>query len=170
MTRARPVQRSCLGGRVRSRGDPAARGTTDAIARGPRYTREMATQRDVTRIALSLPDTVAREGWSDGYSVVVKGKAKGYCWTWKERVDPKKARVANPKVLAIRTADLDEKDALLASDPDVFFTEPHYNGYPAVLVRLERVTSKQLRALLTRAHETQATPRPRPRARRSKSR
>lgn len=125
----------------------------------------MATQRDVSRIALSLPDVLPREGWTDGFAVMVKGKPKGFCWTWKERVDPKKPRVANPKVIAVRTADLDEKDALLASDPDVFFTEPHYNGYPAVLVRLERVTSKQLRAVLARAHEVQAA-KPKPKVRR----
>jgi hypothetical protein len=115
----------------------------------------MATQRDVTRIALSLPDVAPREGHSDGYAVVVKGKAKGFCWTWKERVDPKKARVPNPKVLAIQTADLDEKDLLLASDPDVFFTEPHYNGYPAVLVRLAAIDARRLRQLLERAHASQ---------------
>jgi hypothetical protein len=124
----------------------------------------MATQRDVTRIALSLPDVTPRDGWTDGYAVVVKGKPRGFCWTWKERIEPKKPRVPNPKVLAIRTAHLDEKDALLASDPDVFFTEPHYNGYPAVLVRLAAIDAKRLRALLARAHESQlAKPKPKPR-------
>ena len=105
---------------------------------------------------MKLPDTVVRSERSWGISMMVKGKERGLCWLWKERIDPKKARVENPKVLAVRTADLDEKDALLASDPDVFFTEPHYNGYPAVLVRLDRIDGTQLRAILERAHEAQA--------------
>ncbi|HTJ44618.1 MAG TPA: hypothetical protein VL463_21080 [Kofleriaceae bacterium] len=113
----------------------------------------MATQRDAERLALKLPETMIRSEKSWGISVIVKGKERGICWLWKERIDPKKPRVPNPKVLAVRTADLDEKDALLASDPDVFFTEPHYNGYPAVLVRLDAIDTKQLRAILERAHE-----------------
>jgi hypothetical protein len=60
--------------------------------------------------------------------------------------------VANERVLAIRVADLDAKEALLMSDPDVFFTEPHYDGYAAVLVRLDNVTRAQLRGLLAQAH------------------
>jgi hypothetical protein len=121
----------------------------------------VATRRDAERLAQKLPDTVLRSDKTWGIAVVVKGKERGLCWLWKERVDPKKARVENPKVLAVRTADLDEKDALLASDPDVFFTEPHYDGYPAVLVRLDRIDTKQLRAILERAHEAQTAPKPR---------
>jgi hypothetical protein len=75
-------------------------------------------------------------------------KFKGFAWTWNERIDPKKARVPNPSVLAIRTADLDEKDALIAAEPDKFFTEPHYGGYPAVLVRLANVDNEELEELL----------------------
>lgn len=132
----------------------------------------MATQADVRRIALSLAGTV--EAANDfAFSVVVKGKAKGFAWVWKERVDPKKTRVPNPKVLALRTASLDDKEFLLRSAPARFFTEPHYNGYPAVLLRLESVTPRELRPLLTEAWRAQApagavpkvkTPRGRPKA------
>lgn len=108
----------------------------------------MATQVDVRRIALSLPGTV--ESKIDfAFSLMVNEKAKGYAWVWKERVDPTKPRVPEPKVLAIRTASLDDKEFLLKADPKAIFTEPHYNGYPAVLVRLAEVRVPRLRELLT---------------------
>jgi hypothetical protein len=110
----------------------------------------MATQRDVRRIAMKLEGTIESET-DFAFAVMVKGKAKGYAWSWKERIDPKKARVPNLKVLAVRVADLDEKDALIAGDPDVFFTEPHYNGFPAVLIRLDAITAGQLAPLLANA-------------------
>ena len=107
----------------------------------------MATQADVRRIALSLPGTV--ESKTDfAFALMVKEKAKGYAWVWKERVDPKKSRVPNPKVLAVRTASLDDKEFLLRADPKAFFTEPHYNGFPAVLVRLAEIRVPRLREIL----------------------
>src|ERR1041385_1986928 len=110
----------------------------------------MATQADVRRIALSLPGTVGSKT-DFAFAVAGRGKAKGYAWVWKERVDPKKARVPNPKVLALRTASLDDKEFLLRSAPARFFTEPHYNGFPAVLLRLDAVTARELRPILTEA-------------------
>ncbi len=114
----------------------------------------MATLDDVRRISLSLPGTMADEGGA----VLNKGKYKGFAWLWKERIDPKKPRVPNPDVLAIRTANLDEKEYLLAADPDIFFTEPHYNGYPAVLVRLANIEADELEELLIDAWRTCAPP------------
>ena len=110
----------------------------------------MATQRDVLRIARALPNV--EESKEDfAFSVPVKGKPKGFAWVWKERVDPKKPRVANPGVLAVRVANLGQKDALIAAEPKKFFTEPHYNGFPAVLVRLDAVTKADLEVLLAEA-------------------
>jgi hypothetical protein len=115
----------------------------------------MASQRDVRRIALSLPGTT--EGKDRfAFSVRNKDKDKGFAWVWLERLAPRKARVPNPKVLAVRVADLEDKDILLGADGDKFFTEPHYNGYPAILVRLSAVTVAELRALLTSAWRCQA--------------
>lgn len=108
----------------------------------------MATLDDVRRIGLRLPETTADE---DGIGVRNGDKVKGIAWRWKERVDPKKPRVPNDYVLAVRTADSTEKEGLIASNPDVYFTEPHYNGYPAVLVRLERIPLDELEELLTDA-------------------
>jgi len=59
--------------------------------------------------------------------------------------------VPQPKVLALRVASLMDKEFLLELDPEKFFTEPHYNGYPAVLLRLKQVTVRELRPLLTEA-------------------
>jgi hypothetical protein len=59
-------------------------------------------------------------------------------------------------VIAVRVRDQAEKTALLAGDPDVFFTEPHYNGFPAVLVRLRATTPAQLRKLIFEAWRCQA--------------
>ncbi len=105
----------------------------------------MADMEDVRRIRSTLPDTRADE---HGVAVMTGGKYKGFVWVWNERVDPKKPRVPNWDVVAIRTADLDEKEGLLASDPEKFFTEPHYNNFPAVLVRLAKIGLDELEELL----------------------
>jgi hypothetical protein len=115
----------------------------------------MATQTDVRRIALSLPDTQEVKG-RFAFDVLVKGKRKGYAWVWLERVEPGKPRVPNSGVLAVRVASLAEKDLMIAAEPAKFFTEPHYNGFPAVLVRLSAVSAKELRELLTSAWRCQA--------------
>jgi hypothetical protein len=124
----------------------------------------VADQDDVRRIALSLPG-VAEERGRFAFTVQNKGKAKGFVWVWLERIHPKKARVPCPSVLAVRVRDQAEKAALLAGDPDVFFTEPHYNGFPAVLVRLPAVTKAQLRTLVLEAWRcvAPATPEGKPR-------
>jgi hypothetical protein len=86
----------------------------------------MTDQDDVRRLALSLPGTSEAEDHF-GFSVLNKGKQKKFAWAWNERVEPKKPRVPNPEVIAVRVADLAEKEALLAADRDKFFTEPHYD-------------------------------------------
>jgi hypothetical protein len=118
----------------------------------------MAKQADVRRIALSLPGVSERTD-RFAFSVENKGKEKGFAWVWLERVEPRKARVPCPGVLAVRVRDQAEKAALLAGDPEIFFTEPHYGGFPAVLVRLAKVSLAQLRSLLVAAWRCQA-PRP----------
>jgi hypothetical protein len=115
----------------------------------------MSTQADVRRIALALPGVCEDKG-RFAFSVENKGKPKGIAWVWLERVEPKGPRVPNAEVLAVRVRDQAEKAALLAGDPDLFFTEPHYNGFPAVLVRLAVATKAQLRELLEEAWRCQA--------------
>ena len=62
-----------------------------------------------------------------------------------------------PTCSAIQVPDLEEKELLLASDDgEKFFTEPHYNGFPAILVRLEAIDPDELEELLTDAWRCQA--------------
>jgi hypothetical protein len=117
----------------------------------------MATQADVRRIALSLPGAGEVEG-RFAFSVENKGKSKGFVWSWAERVHPKKPRVPRADVIAVRVRDQAEKATLLAGDPEVFFTEPHYDGFPAVLVRLPAARVALLRKLIVEAWRCQAPP------------
>jgi hypothetical protein len=104
----------------------------------------MATQADVRRTTMTLPGT-EEEGRRFAFSVLTQGKLKGYAWAWLERLEPRKARVPNRTVLALRVANLAQKDLTLQSDAVKFFTEPHYNGYPAELLRLPAVRVPELR-------------------------
>jgi len=54
----------------------------------------------------------------------------------------------NPDALVVRVADLDDKEALLEGNPEIFFTTPHYEDSPHVLVRLDRVEPGQLAELI----------------------
>lgn len=115
----------------------------------------MASRADVRRIALSLPETEEASNHF-AFSVRNKGKLKGFVWVWMERVEPRKPRVPQPKVIAVRVASLDDKEFLLSVNREKFFTEPHYNGFPAILVRLSAVTVRELRPLITEAWRSQA--------------
>lgn len=115
----------------------------------------MTTHDDVRRICSKLPGAV--EGQDRfGFSVENKGKAKGFLWTWAERVDPKKARVINDSVLAVIVPGLVAKETILQSDSEKFFTEAHYNGFPAVLVRLEAIAPDELEDLIIEAWRCKA--------------
>lgn len=110
----------------------------------------MADREDVRRLATALPEAIEEAG----FSFAVGGKA--FAWVWRERVEPKRAKVPNPEVIAVRVANELEKQALLALDTEVFFTEPHYNGYPAVLVRIPAIEVDLLEKVLTDAWRTRA--------------
>ena len=117
----------------------------------------MATQADVRRIALALPGVEEGSG-QFAFSVQRGGKPKGVAWVWLERTAPKKARVPNPGVLAVRVANVAQRDLMIAAEPAKFFTEPHYDGYPAVLVRLDAVSAADLEVLLAEAWRCQTAP------------
>jgi hypothetical protein len=103
---------------------------------------------DVGRIARALPGAVEDQG-GFGFSVATgRGRPQGFIWLWRERVDPNKARVPNPGVLAVRVPDLTEKAVLLAAEPQALFTEAHYDGYPAVLIRLAEIGQPRLEELI----------------------
>jgi hypothetical protein len=115
----------------------------------------MADQADVRRIALSLPETSESEE-RFAFSVYNRRKQLGFVWVWMERVEPKRPRVPRPDVVAVRVGGDAEKQMLLASDPAKFFTEPHYDGFPATLVRLPAIDADELQELITDAWRTQA--------------
>ncbi|MFF4255011.1 MmcQ/YjbR family DNA-binding protein [Streptomyces sp. NPDC001663] len=111
----------------------------------------MATWDDVRRLALALPET--DEGLSRDLSQW-RVKDKGFVWERPLRpADYDALGDAAPEgpILGVRVADVGVKEALLASDPDVYFTTPHFDGYPAVLVRLDRIDAAELGELIVEA-------------------
>ena len=111
----------------------------------------MATVDDVRRIALSLPDTSERE--SRG-SLDWRVRDKGFVWERPLRRGDIAAlgdRVPAGPVFGARTADEGVKLALIADDPAVFFTTPHFDGYAAVLFELDRIGVDALAELITDA-------------------
>ena len=111
----------------------------------------MATWADVRRIALSLPETdeVSSRGTAHW-----RVKGKGFVWERPlRRADYEALGDAAPDgpILGARVTDLGVKEALLGDDPDVFFTTPHFDGYPAVLVRLDRIDIAELEELVIEA-------------------
>src|SRR6478672_2211166 len=104
----------------------------------------MASPDDLRRVALALPETSEVEG--DPLFLMC---GKQFVWTWRERVHPKKTKVPRPDVLAVRVPDEQDKAALISSDPDSFFTEPHYDGYAVVLVRLPVIGAEALAEVVT---------------------
>lgn len=111
----------------------------------------MATLDDARRIALSLPDTSEKISWGSAHWRV---HDRGFVW---ERPLSKTDLAAlgddapDGEILGVRIADLDEKDTLIAAEPEVFFTIPHFDGFPAVLVRLEAIEVEELTELVTDA-------------------
>jgi len=114
----------------------------------------MATWDDVRRIALALPETT--EGTTfDNQAWLVKGKS----FVWRRplnKADLKRWGTAQPPppegpVLAAYVADLDEKDALVTEEPDIFFTIEHFTGFRAVLIRLDMIAVDRLEDVVTDA-------------------
>jgi hypothetical protein len=108
----------------------------------------MATWEDVRRIALALPQASLRDRADGRLHIEVNGKL--FVWERPLRKSDLAALgndAPDGPILGARTADLDAKEALLADDPAVFFTTPHFNGYPAVLVRLAEIELDELQQL-----------------------
>ncbi len=112
---------------------------------------DVATWDDVRRIALELPGTAEGTSYGNlGWSV----KGKGFVWERPLRTADYKALgdlAPDGPILAIRVPDLGVKEALLTDDPEVFFTTPHFEGYPAVLVRLEEIAVDELEEVIVEA-------------------
>jgi hypothetical protein len=112
----------------------------------------MATWKDVSRLALALPD--AEEGSTYGGNRAWTVRKKLFVWERPLRKRDLEAlgdAAPDGPILGVRVEHLVAKEALLADDPGVFFTTPHFDGYPAVLVRLDRIATADLEELITEA-------------------
>src|SRR5262245_54509962 len=109
----------------------------------------MVSLDEVARLAAELPETEEHErhgnrSWS------VRGKT----FAWERpfsKADVKRFGDATPPdgpILAVRVEDLAEKEAVLAAQSAAFFTIPHFNNYPAVLIQLKKVSKSALRDVL----------------------
>lgn len=104
----------------------------------------MATWDDVGRIALALPESSERVSRGRRQWRV---KDKLFVWERPLRgsdLEALGAEAPSGPILGARVEHLGAKEALLANDEGVFFTTPHFDGYPAILVRLEEITLEDL--------------------------
>jgi hypothetical protein len=119
----------------------------------------MTTMADLDELALSMPQTTKEVSEDGRPSYRVHGKL--FCVHRGRRpdaLDPDTGERLDD-VLMFRVADLDVKELLLADDRGVFFTTPHFDGYPAVLMRipdLARIDRDELLELVAEAWLTRA--------------
>ena len=113
--------------------------------------RTMANWDDVRRLALSLPDATEQD-LHGGASWRVGGRL--FVWERPLRKSDLEAlgdRAPSGPILGARVEHLGAKEALIADDPDVFFTTPHFDGNPSVLARLERIALDVLEEVIVEA-------------------
>ncbi len=111
----------------------------------------MSSWDDVRRIALSLPETSERLS-----RALCQWRVKDKLFVWERplrRADVEALGDAAPDgpILGARVEHLGAKDALIANDEGVFFTTPHFDGYPAILVRLDRIAVEDLDEVIVEA-------------------
>jgi hypothetical protein len=111
----------------------------------------VATWEDVRRLALALPET--REETRRGLMFwIVKDKL--FVWERPLRQSDLRAlgdAAPDGPILGARVEHLVAKEALIVDDPDVYFTIPHFDGYPAVLVLLEKIALDELEEVIVEA-------------------
>lgn len=111
----------------------------------------MATWDDVRRIARALPETsehISRENrhW--------RVKDKSFAWERPLRRSDRQALgdgTPEGPILGVRVEHLGAKEALLAEDPNVYFTTPHFDGYAAVLIQLDHIAVAELEEVIAEA-------------------
>ena len=116
----------------------------------------MADWEDVRRLALSLPDTSEKPQWGNASWRV---RDKSFVWERPLRASDLRAlgdAAPDGPILGARVEHEVAKQALIADDPKVYFTTPHFDGYAAVLVRLERIALDELEELIAEAWLCQA--------------
>ena len=110
----------------------------------------MLTKDDVRRRCLE------RDGAVEDGDYCFRVGSRGFVWPCPERVHPKRPRVTRFDIFVFWLGDDGDKQALLAGEPETFFTSDHYNGYPAVLVRLDEITEARLTELIADVHTAAA--------------
>jgi hypothetical protein len=106
---------------------------------------------DVARIALALPQSserISRE--------LRQWRVRDKLFVWerplrRKEIEALGERAPDGPILGARVEHLGAKEALLADDPRVFFTTSHFDGYPAVLVRLDRIAAPDLQEVIVEA-------------------
>lgn len=111
----------------------------------------MAAWDEVRRIALGLPETSERV--SRG---LAQWRVRDKLFVWERPLRASDLRALGDDapsgpILGARVEHLVAKEALLADDPEVFFTPPHFDGHPAVLVQLERIAPQELEEVIVEA-------------------
>jgi hypothetical protein len=111
----------------------------------------VATWDDVRRIALALPET--SEGSSRGLR---RWTVKDKLFVWERPlrrgdIEALGAEAPDGPILGARVEHLGAKEALLADDARAFFTTPHFDGYPAILVRLDDINLEDLNEVIVEA-------------------
>lgn len=112
----------------------------------------MASWDDVARACLALPEAV-EETSGEGHR---QWRVRGKTFVWERplrRKDLAELGDAAPTgpVLGARVPDEGAKTALIAEEPDVYFTTSHFDGFPAVLCRLDRLDGQALTELAAEA-------------------
>jgi hypothetical protein len=108
----------------------------------------VASWEDVRRLALALPETSEHTMWGhQGWKV----KDKLFVWERPLRKSDLRAlgdAAPTGEILGARVEHLGAKEVLIHAEPDVFFTTPHFDGVPSVLVQLEKVSVAELEEIV----------------------
>jgi hypothetical protein len=123
------------------------------------YRVSVSTFEDAARIAANMPGVT--EGERHGHTTWFVG-GKAFAWDRPfSKADIRRFGEVQPPtgpILAVAVANLDEKEAVLASSSEAVFTIPHFNGYAAVLIQLDCVPTSELEELITDAWLVHAPP------------
>jgi len=110
----------------------------------------VATIDDVAELARRLPDVTEGERHGNRTWFVAR---KAFAWERPfSKADLLRFGAQTPPegpILAVRVEDLGEKEAVLAAHPEAFFTIPHFDGFAAVLIQLQKVSAQALREAVT---------------------
>jgi hypothetical protein len=121
------------------------------------YAHRMVTWDELHQIAMSLPEVSERTDRSG----IRQWRVKDKLMVWERplrRSDFEAVGESAPDgpILGARVPDVGAKEALLADDGDIYFTTPHFDGYPAILVQMDNISIEELEELVVEAWLTQA--------------